>query len=252
MSRSINRHLALVLALGLWLFGITSVAVPSPPATGGKNAFTVTRDILKIFYPEAFGSGRYFNAYTGQPVDDEQWGEFRGLSFTISRFGPGVSWNQTHDASTGKTIPPPANEVVLKGTTWVGNNGELIQFSVSGDLAHSQQNDAIHNLIESHPEWSGEQEIHYLKDAGAKYGPADKQQFMSSLHLDKAEKILGPLRILLIEFNNANSDHVGDFAAGAFQWAVQGEAQLPDGGHAKYAFGFEPLDGRLVSIHHMN
>jgi hypothetical protein len=252
--KSTNHYLVFALALGLFAFGTISAPWQPPPSARQENAFIVTLDILKAFYPEVFGKGWYFNVSTGHPVDDERgrWGEFSGFKFGIKRFPPTFPWNPTYDQSTAKMTEPPENTTFLEGRTRVGHDGEIISFLASGELARSQQNDAMHKLIDSHPERSEDQEIHTLKEAGAKYGPADKEQFMKSLHLEKSEKILGRLKILLIEFNPPSPDHVGNFAAGAFQWVIHAEAELPDGTHTKYALGFEPFDGRLIGIHRMN
>lgn len=252
MSRLTNHLFILILALGLFALGTISAKSQPPPATDQKNVFMITQEVLRTFYAEVFGKGWYFNVSTSQPIDDDRWGEFSGLKFKITRFSPGTSFNATFDAKTGKALPQPGNTIFLEGTTWAGRAGQITQFFTSGQLAHSQQNDTIHQLIESHPEWSEVQQIVALKQAGARYGPADKSQFLDTLHLEKAETIFGRLRITLVEFNLPSPNHEGSFAAGALNWAVHAEAELTDGTHAKYAFGFEPFEGKLISIHRMN
>jgi hypothetical protein len=90
-----------------------------------------------------------------------------------------------------------------------------------------------------------EQEVQALKNAGASFGPAEKEAFVNSLHLERAEQALGRLKVLSVDFVLPD-EHIGNFAAGAFQWAVHAEAQLPDGTICKYALGFEPFKGKLI------
>jgi len=213
---------------------------------GQGNTFAITRDTLKAFYPEIFGNGRYVSFSVGQPVDNDSWGEFFGFQFKVTRFGPGVSWNPTFDPKTGQMRPTPDNTTFLEGSSWIGYHGEILRFLVGGDLAHSQQNEAIRKLVESHPEWSEDQAIRALKEAGARYGPAEKEQFVSALHLDRAEKFLGRLSIKLVEFDGVSPDHVGNFAR--FTWIVQAIGEFPDGTHQTHGFSFEPFEGKLISL----
>ena len=247
MSKSTNHQLVLTLTLGLLALCGISAGSGLPAPAQKDNPFMIAQDILKVFYPELFGNQWHLNVSTSQPIDDDRWGEFSGFDFKVARFGPGTSFNPTFDESTGKMATPPQNTTFLEGRTWVGRDGRITQFFVRGDLAHSPQNDAIHKLIESHPEWSDEQDVAALKKAGARYGPNDKQQFVDSLHLDKAEKVLGKLKVVLLEFQTvANPQHDGSFAS--LFWVVHAEAQLPDGTRGRYVFGFEPFGGKLTDL----
>lgn len=252
MSKSISLARAILTALVAFSSCLIMVSSSASARIDQSNAFTITQHVLEAFYPEVFGNGRYLNVSTGQPTDDVSWGHFFGFEFKITRFSPSVSWNPTYDLRTGKMASRPENSTFLEGSTWVGFHGEIIQFFVSGDFAHSQQNAAIRGLVESHPEWSEEQEIHALNEAGAKYGPAERDQFIKSLDLEKADKPLGRLKILLVEFNPPSPDHVGNFASGALDWVVHAEAGLPDGTRIKYSFAFEPFEGKLIGIHRVN
>lgn len=247
MSRLTSRAVLYTVMLGLTALGLGPRTPGQSPPADQKNLFTLTQSILKAFYPELFARGLYLNVSTGQPADDDWWGEFSGFDFNVRRFSPGTSFNPTFNATTGERISTPENTMFLEGRTWVGRDGRIIQFFVRGELAHSRQNDAMHKLVESHPEWSAEQDVAALKRAGARYGPNDKQHFARSLHLDRAENVLGKLKIELLEFRTvANPQHDGSFAS--LSWVVHADAQLPDGTCGRYVFGFEPFDGKLTDL----
>jgi hypothetical protein len=245
MSKSNSSLCIAFLALGLFLFLLTPKSQSLAPAEP-QNPFTVTREILQAFYPEIFSNGWYVNFSTGQPIDSSPWGQFWGSGFKVMRFSPGVSWNPTFDATTGKMRPTPENTEFLEGSTWIGNHGEILRLIVNGNLACSDKTETIRKLVESHPEWPETQAIQALKQAGARYGPAEKEQFVSSLHLENAEKVLGRLKIKLVEFDGLSDEHVGDFAR--LFWIVHAEGQFPDGSHRLYGFSFEPFEGKLIGL----
>jgi hypothetical protein len=231
---------------------IASLAGAFLPAVKGNSAcdqtdtFTITRDLLKSFYPEIFDEHRYINISTGQPVDNDIWNKIFGFQFKVVRFAPDFPWNPTFDVGTGKVRGTPENTSFLQGSTWIGYHGEILHFVLNGELAHSRQNETLRELVDSHPEWSEKQAIRALKNAGAQYGPAEKQQFIDSLHLDRAEKALGHLEIKLVEFDGVSSEHVGNFAR--FFWIVHAQGQTPGGAHRNYGLSFEPFAGRLTTL----
>ena len=212
-----------------------------------KDIFDVARDILAASYPEIFGKNWYIGFSTGQPVDNNSWREIYGFDFKVSRFGPSASWNIVSDAA-GNIISPPENTTFLQGSSWIDNRGQLriLRLVFEGDLACSRQNKAIRDLVQSHPEWSEEQGIRALKDAGARYGPADKEQFLQKVQLEKFAHVLGQLHVKLVEFQGISPDHLGSFAS--LFWVIQAEAILSDGSHRMYGFSFEPFEGKLTGL----
>jgi len=251
MSKYLNKTAAFPLLAILFL----SAWFPISPAQISNDQDTVLTGVpifLRAFYPELFGKNLDLNLRTTHPIDDS-WRQIYGIRFDVYLYNPLSErmLNPPYDAKTGKQLSPLENPVLLEGLLSFNRDGSLQQTYVDGEVVHTKQNQAIQELIESHPEWSEDQEIHALKEAGAKYGPADKEQFIKSLHLEKAERFLGRAKILSVDFNSPSPDHEGNFAAGALDWAVHAEAELPDGAHVKYLLSFEPFDGKLVGIHRM-
>jgi hypothetical protein len=247
MLRSIVNKVVSFSILGFLLPGALSVASQETSCPRKQSAFAMVHDLLEASYPEMFGKDWHIGFSYGQPVDGhEAWGQTYLLDFRVARFGPGVSWNPTF--YQGKRVPPPDNPTFLEGSFWMDNSDRVVRLIVEGDLAYSKQNQAIRELVQSHAEWSEEEAIGALKKSGARYGPADKQQFLEAIHLEKFERSLGHLEIRLVEFQGLSSGHVGSFAAGSLFWVVQARGGLPDGIHCTYGFSFEPLAGKLTGV----
>jgi hypothetical protein len=240
-----SKRMSISILAGFLLF-IAPAFDQEPLAAERKSAFTILHEVLQAFYPEIFGKDWYVAFSTGQGVDHDPWGETGGFQFKVSRFGPGVSWNPTSDSKTGRMIPPPENSTFLEGSFWADKSGRVIRLIVEGDLAHSKQNKVIRELAQSHPEWSEDEAVRALKEAGARYGPSEKEQFLQAIHLEKLTSVLGDLKIRLVEFQGLSPDHVGSFAS--LFWVVQAEGRFPDGSHCAYGFSFEPFDGKLMGV----
>lgn len=221
-----------------------------PVATSGqattttqRGSFTITREILKAFYPEIFAKGWYFHVSAFRPVDDAQWGQFYEFHYEITT-------TQVHDkcceylnGQPMKMLPTGQLTIPLSGGSWIGPKDQIVRFFAEGDLACSKKNEQIHELIEAHPEWSEDQALEALRKAGALYLPQDKTKFLQQLHLDRF--LEGRLKIIATTFTDLGSEHVGGFSAGALSWDVEAVAELPSGQQI-YHFNFEPFEGRLI------
>ena len=211
-----------------------------------RDAFLFVHDSLEAFYPETFGKDRYVSLLTGHPVDSP-WSEVYGVKFEIKRFGPGVSFNPTFDAKTGKPIPAPENATFLEGSFWFDETGGIKRVLFDGNDAHSKQNEEIRKLIDSHPEWSEVEALKALKQAGAAYGPTERDHFLQVAQLENLGRILGKHKVQSAEFHTLlNPEHEGNFAE--LYWQVNVDVQLPNGSAVAYVLSFEPFKGKLVSI----
>jgi hypothetical protein len=70
------KHGTLILAFLVILPIATSGQATTTPQ---KDLFTITREILKAFYPEIFAKRWYFHVSAFRPVDDAQWSQFYEL-----------------------------------------------------------------------------------------------------------------------------------------------------------------------------
>lgn len=228
---------------------ICSLSVFSHITSSSECETTVTRvhDLLQVAYPELIGKDRFMTVSIGQPLDGS-WRRLYEIRFEITPLPPDVSYDLPPlDPHTGKPVSPPSNTALLNGAVSFDVQGRISKMWADGpDITHSEKNTEIEQLIESHPGWSNAKDYEELKKAGALYGPADKDQFVQSVHLERFEKFFGDLKIKSVEFNGVTTEHEGSF--GSMFWDIDAEAKLPGGGTCIYAFGFEPFGGRLVQI----
>ena len=99
--------------------------------------------------------------------------------------------------------PQTTDHVILGASFWLPpiEYGRVHEFHAYSDAVHQQQRDLLHHLVASHAEWSNTQIANALKQAGARFGPDDKEAFVKSLPLNKVERFLGKIKITSVEFD---------------------------------------------------
>jgi hypothetical protein len=226
-----------------------AAAVPARSQTGRprdpNSAIALIRGFVESVYPEIIGQDRYMRISIGQSVD-RSWLEVYGVGFEIETIPPGVSFSPSFDRETGKQTSPPQNETLLSGQLQFDGDGNVENLWVDSALTNGKQNDALHHLVQAHPEWPEAKSYDELKKAGALYGPAEKEQFVKALHIDRFEKLLGRLTVTSVEFDGLTREHVGSFSM--LDWRVNADADPGNGTHASYVFTFEPFGGRFVGL----
>jgi hypothetical protein len=228
-----------VLVLAPWLLQSQALTPKNQ-----EPVLTRARDFLQVLYPEFFGRNLFLNVSITQGIDDS-WRQVNAIGFDVMRYNPLSErmLNPPVDPKTGKRLAPPEN-TLLRGQVWFNREGWLHQFEASGEAVRDKQNQEVHQLIESHPEWSEAEALKALKQAGAQYGPQEKDQFLQAIHLEKLEPFMGHLEIKAAEFEGLTEPHQGNFAV--LSWRVELEAGLPSGKRSIYILWFEPFEGRLV------
>ncbi len=249
MSKSdLNKTFALAV-LAILLLGARSTVSQTQVSNNQDTVLTRAHDFLGSFYPELLGKDLLLNLHTTQSIDNP-WRQIYAIKFDVKLYDPLSErmLNPPVDGKTGKQFPPPENTVLLQGNVWFNHDGWLHELDTVGEVVRIKQNEAIHNLVESHPEWSEAEAVLALKKAGARYGPADREQFLQSIHLEKFEKFLGHLKLESVKFEGLSEPHEGNFAS--LSWLVKADAKLPDGTHSTYTLRFEPFEGKLIVILH--
>ena len=208
------------------------------------KSFALVHELLKAAYPDLVKDGRFLKLSTGQNFADG-WVEIHGITFEVTRFEQAET-NPPHDARTGKLVPVVPNETLLQGGVHFNDDGEIDEmFAGESEFVNWARNFGVKQLIESHPEWSNDEDYAQLKHAGALYGPNDRDRFVKSLHFERYTGVFGPIKVVSISFNGLDSDRGGEF--GHVSWTVEGEAGGL-AGHPRYFFNFEPFDGKLTSL----
>lgn len=125
--------------------------------------------------------------------------------------------------------------------------GTLLEFHVlSPGVRQLDQRNKFTEFVLSHGDSTEAELVAALKNAGAKYGPNDKQQFIKDLPIQKLERFLGKLQATSVAFlplrkDRANAD-MWPF------WQVKAKAET-DNGELIYELTFEQFQGELVSLH---
>ncbi len=209
---------------------------------------TQAHNFLHAAYPELFDKGFFLEMSVLQPID-ESWQRISGVRFQVDRYDPRseTMLNPPFDPKTGKRLPPPKN-VVCRGSIRFTSGGRLDQFSLDGALVRLKDNKSIEALVESHPEWSESQAFAALKNAGARYGPENRDEFIKAIRLAKYEPFLGHFTVKSVEFGGLSEPHEGNFAS--LRWRVKLDVELPGNKQTAYTLIFEPFDGKLTQIIH--
>ncbi len=197
--------------------------VPTSQAT----ILTYAHDLLKIFYPEFFGKTFRLSLSVTTPADND-WLELGGVYFVIT----------PEDVNPlpmlASSDPQAINHILLGGSIWLPPRayGRVMEIRILSDPKHEREVEKLSQLAKSHSEWSETQVASALRQAGAQFGPADKDAFVSSLPLSEAERFLGHLTLTAVGFNYPGRTGADHQEASALGWTVQANATLPDGTRA--------------------
>jgi hypothetical protein len=252
MSRSTR-----ALALGLAMTVCTIAGVRSSPSRqkappiNQETVLSFVHDFLGVFYPELLTKGHTLRLCVSHPAE-ASWRTISGVYFTVT-----PEWPSNYAVPyylNGKLVPetrPNPNNILLDGSIWlpdVERPGRIEQVLTFRQATGQQKLEAVHRLVQSHPGWSDDNAVAALKQAGARYGPSDKEAFVKSLPLVEAEPFLGRLVLNSVEFNHLRNDRSAGGLIDVFEWQVRAAGHFDDGTQTSYVFSFEPFDGRLTSL----
>jgi len=215
-----------------------------------RTPFTSARDFLREFYPDLSGRDGFLGFSTLQRFD-ASWQRLYKIEFSAMRYDPSSEkiLNPPYDANTGKRFPPPEN-TLLKGGILFDGKGRLHAFEAVGDVVHTKEYDAFIKLLDSHREWSEEDASRELKKAGARFGPAEKSEFIKTFQLEKFGRFMGKLELKSVESEPLPENHSqGNTALGSYQWMVTVDRILASGKRIPYVLRFEPFEGNLTAVH---
>jgi hypothetical protein len=138
-----------------------------------------------------------------------------------------------------------SNDVLWEGLFYFSEFGSM---RVQGTLSRVRnKNFALAQRTAANPRWSYSQIIQALKEAGARYGPLEKQAFLSKLTLSKYAPFLLATHLDSVEFGDAPGA-VSHRARERLLWTV--ECVGPQQGDLRPVciLQFEPFQGTLVSL----
>ncbi len=224
-----------VLVLG-WLFAIGSLLAQPPAAATRPDDFVArARQFIRKLYPgldpvlrpviiDDFGFGPSYK------TDDMMNGFTFELRDLKPRFGRTISG----------MCAAPALSVSFR---FDRQKKELTDVQFVGGTAVTARQDNLAEEITKHPEWSDARIAAALNEAGAKYGPDHKAEFLRALPIKElAPFVSGELKVGEAEFDARFMEH------GYLTWMVQARWRSPDGREADCTLMFEPFEGRLTDF----
>jgi hypothetical protein len=137
---------------------------------------------------------------------------------------------------------------LLSAMFWFDVNGGLSSYgTVSPGVRELEEMNHFASLVLSHPEMSDAEVLAALKNAGAKYGPNDQDQFVKHVPIAALEPFLGKLQVLSVGYAPLfeNRNNVAEWP----KWTIRVKATRDDGADAIYELSFEQFRGELRSLH---
>ncbi len=132
----------------------------------------------------------------------------------------------------------------------LSSDKELIDLIVS-DAATKTRQERFEEMVRRHPQWSDAQVIQAAKEAGAKYGPKDKEQLLAALPLAELKPYIGELKVERAEFVLRRPEGKGAPPVGegvVCFWRVNGTAHLVSGAEKGYLLVVDAFEGRLLRV----
>lgn len=250
MSKSTPSSTTIFAVLAILFLAPVCAMLHAQTPNDQNTVLTSTRDFLRASYPELFGKNLLLNLRITGPLDDS-WKQVSEMRFAIDLYDPLTEkmLNPPFDPKTGKRLSAPVNAVLLQGNIWFNREGQLHQFSVGAcEAAHSQENEAVRKLVESHPEWSEDKAVSALRRAGARYAPQNKEELLKTVEIEKYEPFFGHFTVKSVEFDGLADPHEGSFAS--LWWSIKLQAESPRRSNATYTLVFEPFEGKLIQVIH--
>lgn len=147
-----------------------------------------------------------------------------------------------HDKFEKSSPPPPIKEPPRFGGAFQFRNNHLWQFtgSISSVHDHTAQ---VYALAEKNTQWSDQKLIDTLRQAGAKFGPWNRQGFLEQIRHQPLERFLGHFTIRQVRFELLSHQQNAPNLIQLY-WSV--EASSPTG--RRYSLLYEPFEGELFAI----
>ena len=210
----------------------------------GLNQIETAQAAIRTFFPELTGKQYPMFVFWGNSFD-HTWttvGLFRRFSLEVQ--------DSASDFLKGETFE--SRGTGLLNAVFEFDSSDLTMLSIQGRANRYRENTAIRNLVDHHKEWSDQQVIDALKDAGALYGPNDEQELRRVLPtMSKLASIFGAAPTITAASFELRADLRPPAPRNAsLDWRV--DLRVPSRGGRKkgtrYIAGFEPFAGKLNSI----
>jgi hypothetical protein len=183
-----------------------------------------------------------------QPLYSPPWPLELGPPPTDTQQAPSAP-PQTSKQNQHECRPGPAHpKQFLSARFWFDADGRLTNYNtVSPGVREFEEMNHFASLVLSHPEMSDAEVLAALKNAGAKYGPNDQDEFVKHAPIAALEPFLGKLQVLSVSYAPLfeNRNNVAEWP----KWTIKVKATRDDGADAFYELSFEQFRGELRSLH---
>jgi hypothetical protein len=220
---------------------------PAPPT---KNYVRLAQVFLTSLYPELNGKGyvmslessfRYdfpmiensaFDLYVGVGPKNMIVGYLGGYEGTVPHKEP------LHAG------PVTARQLLISSFEF--QDGNLISFGAKGPAVGNQEKyqQVVSQLVDQ-PDMTDAEAATILKQAGARYGPTDKDDFLKHLPLEKLSPFVGSATLIAATLPSVAKEGLKSRWP---EWHVRAKAKPAGRQESTYEMWFEPFRGDLVRL----
>jgi hypothetical protein len=113
----------------------------------------------------------------------------------------------------------------------------------SGSFLNGEKQEALIKLVDEHPDWDEAKMTDALIDAGAKFGPNQKQALVAQLPTKRLEPLIGRIEVQSVQFQFRQNNEPPRYASLA--WTIHFRATTA-GKSNDYFISMEPFGGKVV------
>lgn len=207
-------------------------------ARGARECDTVciAKQLLLALYPDLAGKNAVLKI-TSELVLESQG--------SMATFDASVLTALPDKPNIGHSKPPQLADQLQALFRISPGSLRVLEIQSSGPEVSELKNRKLTELVDSHPEWSDDQAIQALKEAGALFGPDARDLVRDRLPFKRLEPIIGKIRLTSLHFQ-VRTDSVPPLAA--IGWQADFKARKA-GGETRYFLAIEPFGGRPVMFH---
>jgi hypothetical protein len=239
-----------LLVLGPLILAFVIPAHLQEPAPVTKNYVRWAQEFLTSLYPDLGGKGYVASLETSfrydvPVIEDRQFDLYIGRGSKNLILGYLAGYEGQNPPPTNAYPGPVYPEQLLISSFQFAEEGRLLSFASKGPVVGSTDKyREIVNLVSRSPAMTDSEAAAILKQAGARYGPSDKDEFAKHLPIEKLQRFFGPLKVASVDFPVSDGNGV---RAGWPEWHV---LAVSNGGgrDVKYQLWFEPFKGDLVRL----
>lgn len=202
------------------------------------------REWLRTFYPELNAHRYVMTATTYQPFDGPER-PMSPIKLQVGDFAPGTVLGAA-TVVNGVVIPRQPKQFINASLTF-DSSGHLSAFYCEGTAVGKQEEyERFKQTVDSHGEWTEAQAISALMEAGASYGPTEREKILRLIPVDQLEKLLGSTTVTSSEFESMSDVQLPRLAL--FRWRITVSVSFPDRSVGSYRMYFEPFKGALTGM----